>query len=114
MTVTWWKWSIHGRGAYSFLHAWGGVGGDGRREAKLVHHPVSLGALAGASAVVHERLLEAYRLAGVVCRVDRPVDARRLPEPGAGDPVGPDAVPVLPSSQAEKVPFLLSTNRACL
>jgi len=104
---------------YSFLHARGGVGG-GRREAELVHHPVGLGALAGAAAVVHEGLLEPDGLAGVCSggtssdRVDRAVDAGGLPEAGAGDPVGPDAVPVLPSSQAEEVPFLLSTNRARL
>jgi hypothetical protein len=98
------------------LHARGGVGGGGgRREAELVHHPVSLGALAGASAVEYQGLLEPYGLiAGVGRRVDRPIDARRLPEPGASDPVGPDAVPVLPSSQAEEVPFFLSTNRARL
>jgi hypothetical protein len=102
-------------GAYSLLNAWGGVGrGGGRREAELVHHPVSLGALAGASAVVYQGLLEPDGLAGVGRRVDRPIDARRLPEPGASDPVGPDAVPVLPSSQAEEVPFFLSTNRARL
>jgi len=105
------------------LHALGGIGGGGggRREAELVHHPVGLGALAGAAAVVHEGLLEPDGLAGVCSggtsgsgRVDRAVDAGGLPEAGAGDPVGPDAVPVLPSSQTEEVPFLLSTNRACL
>jgi hypothetical protein len=112
----WWKWrSLHERGAYSFLHARGSVGGGhGRGEAELVHHPVSLGALAGASAVVHEGLLEPDGLAGVGCRVDRPIDARRLPEPGPSDTVGSDAVPVLPSSHAEEVPFLLATNCARL
>ena len=102
--------------AYSFLHARGGVGGgDRRREAELVHHPVGLGALAGAAAVVDERLLQPDRLAGVAVDgggVDRPVDPRRLPEPGSRHPVGPDAVPVLPPSQAEEVPLLLSTYRA--
>jgi len=96
------------------LHARGGIGGGGRREAELVHHPVGLGALAGAAAVVHEGLLEADGLAGVGGGVDGAVDAGGLPEPGAGDPVGPDAVPVLPPSQAEEVPFLLSTSRARL
>ena len=104
--------SVEPWNTYSFLHARGGVG---RREAELVHHPVGLGALAGAAAVVHEGLLEPDGLAGVCSgRVDRAVDAGGLPEAGAGDPVGPDAVPVLPSSQAEEVPFLLSTNRARL
>jgi hypothetical protein len=79
-----------------------------------VHHPVGLGALAGAAAVVHEGLLEPDGLAGAGGGVDGAVDAGRLPEPGAGDPVGPDAVPVLPPSQAEEVPFLLSTSRARL
>ena len=97
------------------MHARGGIGGGGRREAELVHHPVGLGALAGAAAVVHEGLLEADGLARVIGgRVDGAVDAGGLPEPGAGDPVGPDAVPVLPPSQAEEVPFLLSTSRARL
>jgi hypothetical protein len=101
--------------AYSFLHArrrWRGRGG-GRREAELVHHPVGLGALAGAAAVVHEGLLEpdGHGLDGVRGgRVDMPVDAGGLPEAGAGDPVGPDAVPVLPSSQAEEVPLLFATS----
>ena len=93
-----------------------------RGESELVHHPVSLCAPAGAAAVVHEGFLEPDGLTGVCGggttsgggRVDRPVDAGGLPEAGAGDPVGPDAVPVLPSSQAEEVPFLLSTNRARL
>jgi hypothetical protein len=95
---------------YSFLRA---RGRGGRREAELVHHPVGLGALAGAAAVVHEGLLEPDGLAGRG-RVDRAVDASGLPEAGAGDPVGPDAVPVLPSSEAEEVPLLLSTYRARL
>ena len=106
----------HAWTTYSFLHAWGGVVGGGRREPELVHHPVGLGALAGAAAVVDEGLLEPNGLAGASTGggVDRPVDARGLPEPGAGDSVGTDAVPVLPPPQTEEVPLFLATNRARL
>jgi hypothetical protein len=100
-----------------FLLAGRGVGGVGaRRQAELVHHPLRLGALAGAAAVEDERLLEADGVAGAAGRggVDGPVDARGLPESGAGDPVGPDAVPVLPPPQAEEVPLLLSRDGARL
>ena len=102
---------------YRFLLAGRGVGAFGaRREAELVHHPLRLGALAGAAAVEDEGLLEADGVAGATSGggVYRPVDAGGLPEAGAGDPVGPDAVPVLPPSQAEEVPFLIPGNRARL
>jgi len=79
-----------------------------------VHHPLRLGALAGTAAVEDERLLEADGVAGAARGggVDGAVDAGGLPEAGAGDPVGPDAVPVLPPPQAEEVPLLLSQDRA--
>ena len=38
--------------------------------------------------------------------MDGAVDAHGLPEGEASDPVGLDAVPVLPPPQAEEVPFL--------
>jgi len=53
-----------------------------RGESELVHHPVSLCAPAGA--------------------------AGGLPETRASDAVGPDAVPVLPATQAEEVAVLVS------
>ena len=92
---------------YRFLLAGRGVGAFGaRREAELVHHPLRLGALAGAAAVEDEGLLEADGVAGATSGggVYRPVDAGGLPEAGAGDAVGPDAVPVLAATQAEEVP----------
>lgn len=96
--------------------AGGEVVGGRRREAELVHHPVGLGALAGAAAVVDERLLEADAVAAAAAggRADWAVDSGGLPEAGAGDPVGSDAVPVLPPSKAEEVPFLLAAHRARL
>jgi hypothetical protein len=75
-------------------------------ESELVHHPVRLVAPSGAAAVVDEGLLEPDdALAGAV--VYGLVDAGGLPEAGAGDAVGPDAVPVLAATQAEEVPVVL-------
>ena len=113
---------MHAWTTYGFLHARGGVGGRGggdRREAELMHHPVGLGALAGTATVVDERLLQPDGHAGTRgtaggSGVDWPVDAGGLPEAGAGDPVWPDAVPVLPPPEAEEVPLFLPTNRARL
>ena len=84
-----------------------------------MHHPVGLGALAGAAAVVDERLLQPDGHAGTRgtaggSGVDWPVDAGGLPEARAGHPVGPDAVPVLPAPQAEEIPLFLPTDRARL
>jgi hypothetical protein len=79
-----------------------------------VHHPLRLGALPGAAAVEHERLLQPDAATGGGGGVYRAVDAGGLPEAGAGDPVGSDAVPVLPPTQAEEVPFLVHGNRARL
>lgn len=81
------------------------VGGG---EAELVHHPVGLGALAGAAAVVHQRLLQPDALTRRRRRrVDGAVDPRRFPETGARHPIRPHAVLVLPPSPAEEVPFFL-------
>lgn len=70
-----------------------------------MHHPVGLGALAGAAAVVDEGLLEANAFAGG--GVDGPVDARRLPEPRPRHSIGAHAVLVFPPSSAEEVPLFL-------
>jgi len=78
-----------------------------RGETELVHHPVGLGAPAGAAAVVDEGLLEPEALAAGAA-VYGLVDAGGLPEAGAGDAVGPDAVPVLAATQAEEVAFFVS------
>jgi hypothetical protein len=88
-------------------------GGDvgARREAEFVHHPLRFGALAGAAAVIDEGFLEADAHAA---DIDWPVDACGLPETGAGDPVRPDAVPVLPTPKAEEVPFLVACNHVRL
>lgn len=80
-----------------------------------MHHPVGLGALAGAAAVVDEGLLEANALTGAsACGrggggggVYGLVDAGGLPKTRAGDAVGPDAVPVLPPAQAKEIPLVL-------
>ena len=78
-----------------------------RGESELVHHPVSLCAPAGAAAVVvDEGLLETDALAGTI--MYGLVDAGGLPETRASDAVGPDAVPVLPATQAEEVAVLVS------
>jgi len=77
-----------------------------RGESELVHHPVSLCAPAGAAAVVDEGLLETDALAGTI--MYGLVDAGDLPETRASDAVGPDAVPVLPATQAEEVAVLVS------
>ena len=87
------------------MHGRASVVGVGARKAELVHHPVRLGAFPGAACVVNEGLLEADAATGGAYG---PVDAGGLPESGSGDPVRPDAVPVLPTSQAKEVPFLLS------
>ena len=92
---------------YRFLEAWRGA----RRETEFVHHPLRFGALAGAAAVIDEGFLEADADA---VGIYWPVDACGLPETGAGDPVRADAVPVLPSPQAEEVPFLVASNRVRL
>lgn len=94
--------------SHRFLHAETGVAGVLGRKAELVHHPFGLGALACASFVVDEGLLEADAVAGI--GTDRPVDTGGLPESGSGDPVRPYAVPVLPTPQAKEVPFLLSSR----
>ena len=95
---------------YRFLGVCGDDGGAGW-ETELVHHPLRFGALAGAAAIIDEGFLEADAAAAGVYR---PVDAGGLPETGAGDPVRTDAVPVLPTPQAEEVPFLVATNRVRL
>jgi len=77
-----------------------------RVESELVHHPVSLCAPAGATAVVDEGLLETDTFASTV--VYGLVDAGGLPEARVSDTVGPDAVPVLPARQAEEVAVLVS------
>jgi len=77
-----------------------------RGESELVHHPVSLCAPAGAATVVDEGLLETDALAGTI--MYGLVDAGGLPEARASDAVGPDAVPVLPATQAEEVAVLVS------
>jgi hypothetical protein len=101
--------------SYRFLSAWW--------DAELVHHPLRLGAPASAAAVEHERLLQPDAVvAGATAGggggggggVYRAVDAGGLPEAGSSDSVGPDAVPVFPSPQAEEVPFLVHGNRARL
>ena len=99
---------------YRFLQTRRGVGGadsGARREAELVHHPLRFGALAGAATVIDEGFLEPD---AATAGVYRPVDAGGLPETSTGDPVRTDTVPVLPSPQAEEVPFLVATNRVCL
>jgi len=75
-------------------------------ESELVHHPVSLGSPAGTAAVVDERLLEPDAFTSTI--VYWLVDAGGLPEARASDAVGPDAVPVLPATQAEEVAVLVS------
>ena len=69
-----------------------------------MHHPVGLGAPAGAAAVVDEGFLEPEEALAAGAAVYGLVDAGGLPEAGAGDAVGPDAVPVLAATQAEEVP----------
>jgi len=78
-----------------------------RGEAELVHHPVGLGAPTGAAAVVDEGLLEPKALAAGAA-VYGLVDAGGLPEAGAGDAVGPDAVPVLRPRRQKKYQSSLS------
>lgn len=78
---------------------------EGGGEAELVHHPVGLGALAGAAAVVDEGLLQANAFA--VGGVDGPVDARCFPESRPRHSIRPHAVLVFSSSSAEEVPFFL-------
>lgn len=81
-------------------------------ESELVHHPVRLGAPAGAAAVVDEGLLEPDDALAGTTVVYGLVDAGGLPEAGAGDAVGPDAVPVLAATQAEEVPVVLVSSCA--
>lgn len=69
-----------------------------------MHHPRRLGAFPGAASVVDQGLLQADAVAGGIYRL---VDASRLPEAGAGHPVGPYAVPVLSSPQAKEETLLL-------
>ena len=73
-----------------------------------MHHPVGLGAPAGAAAVVDEGFLEPEEALAAGAAVYGLVDAGGLPEAGAGDAVGPDAVPVLAATQAEEVAFFVS------
>lgn len=74
-----------------------------------MHHPIGFGSFSGTSPVVNQGFLEADAVVGFAAGgINRLVYPGCLPKPGSGNPVRSHTVPVLPPSDAEEIPFLVT------
>lgn len=76
------------------------------RETKLMHHPLGFGAFSSTTTIVYERFLETNANRSI-SRVNGTIDACSFPETRTSHSVWSYAIPILPSSSAKKIPFLV-------